>query len=87
MEQMLRTYYDGRATMKQYQPQERLMRFQATQNELIALGWVVTHTLNLLERQAQKTPVQLDMIALLRSFQRRITHSPASTTRGGARPL
>jgi hypothetical protein len=87
MEQLLRSYYKGMATMKQYQPQERLMSFQATQNELIALGWVVTHTLDLLERQAQKTPVQLDMMALLRSFQHRITHAPTTTAVKGVRPL
>jgi hypothetical protein len=55
-----------------YQPQESLMTIQATPNELIALGWVITQYLNQAERTANKTKEQLELIALLRSFQGRL---------------
>jgi hypothetical protein len=59
--------------MKQpYQPEIPMMTFQATPNELIAVGAVITQYLVQSERTLNKTKDQLELIALLRSFQGRI---------------
>lgn len=55
-----------------YQPEVPMMTIFATPNELIAVGAVITQHLNWIERYANKTKDQLEMEALLRSFQRRV---------------
>jgi hypothetical protein len=55
-----------------YQPEVPMMMIYATPNEMIAVGAVITQHLNWIERTAQKTKDQLEMIALLRSFQGRV---------------
>lgn len=55
-----------------YQPQEHLMTFRATPNELIALGHVVTHYINQTRRISKPTKEHLEIVALLRSFQERL---------------
>ncbi len=55
-----------------YQPQIPMMTIQATPNELIAIGAVITQHLIQSERTPNKTKEQLELIALLRSFQGRL---------------
>ncbi len=55
-----------------FQPEIPMMTISATPNELIAIGAVVTYYLNWTERTPHKTKDQLEMIALLRSFQGRV---------------
>lgn len=55
-----------------YHPQELMMTIQATPNELIAIGTVISRYLNWIEDLPSKTKDQLEMIALLRSFQGRV---------------
>jgi hypothetical protein len=55
-----------------YQPQIPMMTIQATPNELIAVGAVITQYLIQSERTPAKTKDQLELIALVRSFQGRI---------------
>jgi hypothetical protein len=49
-----------------------MMTFQATPNELIAMGAVITQYILQSERTPNKTQDQLELIALLRSFQERL---------------
>jgi hypothetical protein len=58
--------------VKQYKHQERMMKITVTQSELIAIGHVVTHYLTWWERQPHKTQEVQELIALLRSFQKRV---------------
>ena len=55
-----------------YQPEVLMMTIQATPDELIAIGAVVTQYLTYSERHPNKTQDQLEMMALLRSFQGRV---------------
>lgn len=60
-----------------YKPVIPMMVVRATADEMIALGWVVTHYLQYLERSAQKTQEHRELIALLRSFQERVLRHSA----------
>jgi hypothetical protein len=51
-----------------------MMTIYATPNELIAVGAVITQYLTQSERTANKTKEQLELIALLRSFQGRLVY-------------
>ena len=53
------------------QPEVAMMTIQATPNELIALGHVLTLYLNNVERAPHTTKDQLEIVALLRCFQGR----------------
>jgi hypothetical protein len=55
-----------------YQPEVPMMTFQATPNELIAVGAVITQYLTQSERTPNKTKDQLELMALLHSFQGRL---------------
>jgi hypothetical protein len=57
-----------------YQPQVPMMTIQATPNELIAVGAVITQHLTQSERTPNKTREQLELMALLRSFQERLVY-------------
>jgi hypothetical protein len=56
------------------QPETPMMAFYATPNELIAVGAAISRHLAQYERSAHKTREQLEMIALLRSFQGRLAY-------------
>jgi hypothetical protein len=62
-----------------YKPVIPMMVIRATADEMIALGWVITHYLQYLERGAQKTQEHRELIGLLRDFQERVVKQ------GGAR--
>jgi hypothetical protein len=62
-----------------YKPVIPMMVIRATADEMIALGWVITHYLQYLERNAQKTQEHRELIGLLRGFQERVVKQ------GGAR--
>jgi hypothetical protein len=62
-----------------YKPVIPMMVIRATADEMIALGWVITHYLQYLERSAQKTQEHRELIGLLRGFQERVIKQ------GGAR--
>jgi hypothetical protein len=51
-----------------------MMTIQATPNELIAIGVVITQHLTQSERTPNKTKEDLELIALLRSFQGRLVY-------------
>jgi hypothetical protein len=55
-----------------YKPVIPMMVIRATADEMIALGWVITHYLQYLERSAQKTQEHRELIGLLRDFQERV---------------
>ena len=55
-----------------YQPRIPMMTIYATPDELIAIGTVIMRHLNWIERTANKTNDQLELIALLQSFQGRV---------------
>jgi hypothetical protein len=57
--------------VKQYKLEMPMMTIQATPDELI-VGWVITQYLNWVERTANKSREQLELVALLRSFQGRV---------------
>jgi hypothetical protein len=65
-----------------YKPVIPMMVIRATADELIALGWVVTHYLQYLERSAQKTQEHRELIALLHSFQERVLQHSAYQREG-----
>ena len=55
-----------------FQPEVPLMTIQATPNELIATGTAVSQYLTWIERTPNQTKDQLELMALLRSFQGRV---------------
>ena len=55
-----------------YEPEVPMMNIYVTPNELIAIGGVLTQYLVQCERTPDKTKEQLELMALLRSFQGRI---------------
>lgn len=57
-----------------FYPEVPMMTIQATPNELIAVGAAITQHINWIERTANKTKDQLEMVALLRSFQGRVVY-------------
>lgn len=65
-------FIPGKITRQQYQPQEPTMTVEATTSEIIALGHVITQYLHQSERTPKKTKEQLEIEALLRSFQGRL---------------
>ncbi len=69
-----------------FQPEIPMMTIQVAHNELIALGAVITQYLNWIERTTNQTKDQLEMIALLRSFQGRVVyhaqHQPMTQMEG-----
>ena len=64
------------------QQQVHTMVFRATSNELIALGHVVTQYITQMRRIPNPTKEQLEIVALLKSFQGRLVqdvpHQPAA---------
>lgn len=68
-----------------FYPEVPMMTIAATSNELIAIGTVISHYLNRIEYLPNKTKDQLEMIALLHSFQGRVvalTQNQPMTTPG-----
>ncbi|GHO99744.1 hypothetical protein KSF_097920 [Reticulibacter mediterranei] len=65
-----------------YKPVIPMMAIRATADEMIALGWVITHYLQYLERSAQKTQEHRELIGLLRSFQARVVKQGAFQREG-----
>ncbi len=68
-----------------FPPQEPMMTIQTTPNELIAVGAAIKQHINWIEHTANQTKDQLEMIALLRSFQGRVVyhaHHPPMTPLG-----
>jgi hypothetical protein len=63
-----------------YQPEMPMMTVYATPNELIAVGAVITQHLTQSERTVHKTREQLELIALLRSFQGRLVYQAQNQT-------
>ncbi|GHO99351.1 hypothetical protein KSF_093990 [Reticulibacter mediterranei] len=55
-----------------YTPVIPMMVIRATADEMIALGWVITHYLQYLERSAQRAQEHRELIGLLRGFQERV---------------
>jgi hypothetical protein len=55
-----------------YQPQIPIMTIYATSDELIVIGTAMTQHLNWIERTADKTREQLELMAILRSLQGRL---------------
>lgn len=60
-----------------YKPVIPMMVIRATADEMIAIGWVVTHYIQYLERSAQSTQEHRELIALLHSFQEQVLRHSA----------
>jgi hypothetical protein len=65
--------------VKRYKPEVPMMTFQATPNELIALGHVATQYIIQVRRIPHPTKEQLEIVALLSRFQGRLVQHVSVT--------